>query len=224
MGEAMTELAFNELNHDYFELWTPSIFLRYLKNAGLDDFCDLDLCHDLLASANNILDIGAGYGRALHYIQDHFPDKTVTAVERSSMMCRYLRETFDNANMTIMEQDVFAYKCNMQFDCILLLWASICSFTDQEIVILLKQLKNNLTDSGYIVIDTPVSTTKSYVNVISLDNYYQDQLAETSYYCNVPSPRKLRLLFINCGFKLTSIIPYTSQSGIARELFIIARS
>lgn len=220
----MVELAFNELNHDYFELWTPSVFLRYLKNAGLDNFCDLALCHDLLASAHNILDVGAGYGRAIHYIQDHFENKSITAIERSGIMCRYLRETFSEGNVTVLEQDVFDYQSDKQFDCILFLWASICCFTYQEIIVLLRQLKDNLVNTGYMIIDIPVSANKKYANVINMGNYYHGEIAGKSIYCNIPTPHQLKCLTLKSGFAEHSSHFYTSSSGITRELFIIAKS
>lgn len=220
----MVELAFNELNHDYYELWTPSVFLQYLKNAGLDNFCDLALCHDLLASAHNILDVGAGYGRAIHYIQDHFENKSITAIERSGIMCRYLRETFSEDNVTVLEQDIFDYQSDQQFDCILFLWASICCFTDQEIVVLLRQLKDNLVNTGYMIIDIPVSANKQFANIKSKDNYFYAFLYNAQAYCNIPSLNRLKQLVTQANLQTIYTKPYTSKSKRTRCLLIISKS
>ena len=126
--------------------------------------------------------------------------------------------------MTIVEQDIFDYKPSAQFDCMLFLWASICSFTDQEIVALLNQLKNKLINSGYIIIDIPIANSNQFANVTAEKGFFTANLNGVQTYCNIPSLSKLKQLASKAQLRTESVMPYIAKSKRTRHLVIISKA
>ena len=79
-------------NAHFYENISIETMLEYAKKGGFDDCCDVQAIHYYLIGANLILDLGAGYGRAIKYLNKHFPNAKLTALERSSSFCAHMQE------------------------------------------------------------------------------------------------------------------------------------
>ncbi len=134
--------------------------------AGIENNCDLKQLKPYWINANNILEVGAGYGRVINALRENGYCGEITAIERNTHFCDYLKEQYKE-HTTILAMDIMACDdLEQRFDCILFLWGGFVEFSAYQQLIVIKKLSTLLTTNGLIIIDSlpedvaPLATTK----------------------------------------------------------------
>lgn len=139
-------------NEKFYEELKVKEFQDFAAFAGLDTCCDLELITPHLKKDAAILEVGAGYGRALEYLlQNGYTN--LYAIERDKKLCKVLQEKFGD-RVTIFNTDLHAFKTEQKFDAILWLWAGVMDFSKGEQLGILKMLMLSLNAKGKLFIDT----------------------------------------------------------------------
>lgn len=126
----------DELQPDYF-------FRNYDEMPKLEQIA-------LRISEGKILDIGAGAGAHSLFLQEKGFD--ITALEMSSLCCAVMQK---RGVEKVINEDIFSYTNSNKFDTILLLMNGIgIAGTPKGLEQLLKKIKNVLTPSGQILLDS----------------------------------------------------------------------
>lgn len=98
------------------------------KGAENLEQAQIDMLDDLIEKAqiqdgDEVLDIGCGFGSALHYILAKFPHCKVTGINLSSEHCQYIREKmqdsesyFCSERFTLIEEDFNTVNLEQKFD------------------------------------------------------------------------------------------------------------
>lgn len=105
--------------------YTMGLWEKGAKNL---EQAQIDMLNDLITKADikdgdHILDIGCGFGSALHYILSKFPNSQVTGLNLSKQHCQYIRSKiednqsyFSGDRFTLIEDDFNTIKFEQKFD------------------------------------------------------------------------------------------------------------
>ncbi len=143
----------NRDNAQYYENISPVHHKDFIKLAGLDDHSDLKLITPQIQAAESLLEVGAGDGRVLNYLQNMGYTGQVTAVERSGQFFAALQESH-GARYNLYHCDINDFAPEASFDLILWMWAGISDFTTEEQHTTIAHLASLLTPRGQIILDT----------------------------------------------------------------------
>ncbi len=221
----------NEFNHDRFYCHPENeeILKNYAEIAGLASACDIQLIYDELKTAHRILDVGAGYGRAIEALFDLGYKGEIHALEKSENYCKRLAELFGN-KITIYHDDVFAYSTDKPFDVLLSLWCGIGDFTPGEQLGYLRHLYDLLDDEGTLYLDTSTwciqSVNTEYVNTNT--EYLSEQfylISEREYLAQgyIPTINEVKACAKCAGFRSIKVIRYKTDTYRERFLYTLIK-
>lgn len=193
----MSENNVNKTNLEVYDSLLVEELQNLAKIGGLEDGCDIKLIKSFLLKASSILEVGAGYGRALTHILNLGFTGKITAVEHSKIFCDELRRRFSE-RVNIINDDLLNINFTERYDCVLWLWNGISDFPKTEQAVMLQKLLNLLLPGGVLIFDTfplvaiPINGTKIseqefkinfnlkvltvYCPTIDEVNHYGDQL------------------------------------------------
>lgn len=211
----------NKDNIDYYEHVPVERFRQYAVLGGFETGCDIDIIYDdYLASANSIMDVGAGYGRALQAILDRNYEGKLIAIERSNNFCRYLKKHF-SSDTDIFHTDISDFQPITPVDIVLSLWSNISEWPKQEQVGILKKLSTFCIPGGFLILDT-ISHLIIPLNIKQCSG--QSYSSESEYgntYGYTPSPEEISLYSLKIGARCIRQIPYKTDTGRDRVIHII---
>ncbi len=138
---------------EFYENIPIQMLRDYAIQGGIEDSSDIDLVWDYLKHSKSILDIGAGYGRALKCLLNRGYQGKITALEASSIFYKELTR-YHSDKVSIIKGNLLNFNSSNKFDVILWLWSGISDFTKQEQHRALKKLSCLLNQGGKLIIDT----------------------------------------------------------------------
>ena len=152
-------------------------FLTFAKASGVDNNTDIVLLKEYIASAKNIMELGAGYGRVLQYLIQH-SSAHISGIERDRKLCKHLINNFED-NVEVIQADLKKHEFTREkYDLMLWLWAGFCEFSESEQLDALAQVTLGLSPGGRIVIDTldyatmPIKATHKDGGYVEADTPY----------------------------------------------------
>jgi SAM-dependent methyltransferase len=145
----------NQDNADFYSQIPLSILQDYAKLAGLDHHDDLQLILPQLLRAQRILEVGAGFGRVIHYLRTHSPQAEIFAVERNKRFITLLQQQYEH-DIHLIHSDILQmeFTLDVQVELILWLWGGLAEFAQAEQLTILKKLRAYLAEKGMMIIDT----------------------------------------------------------------------
>lgn len=196
-----------------------------LKNfasiAKFDENIDLKLITRYLESAKNIIDVGSGYGRVLKYLSTFYPEKSLSALERSNVYFNHLTKYYSDT-ITLYHNDLLTAKFMVKFDLVLMLWSVLAEFNEQEQEIVINKYLDCLTKPGYLIIDMIVSTPK---NMEVIRDTFIIGLNDQELQMNINQQPIINKIIAKSGQQMRVIekIRYKIATGSSRILFVLAR-
>ncbi len=142
------------VNNTYFNGYYKEIWRSYIPAELTVKETDFMMRHFNLQPGSKVLDIMCGYGR--HAIALAEKGIIVTAVDNLGDYVDELAETACNKNLPIqaIEADVIHYEADKMFDLAICMGNSICSFSLEDTLKLLKMVSANLNSGGHLLINT----------------------------------------------------------------------
>lgn len=206
--------TFYEHNTDILQEWADA--------GGLASWPDLIAIHAYIDNAERILEIGAGYGRVQHYLLEHFPNKSLSALEKSSELFNTLKQQFAQ-RISLIHADITTYTSKQCYDLILWMWSGITDFSQAEQPQLLKHIQPLLSDNGRLIIETfPHDLTPVNGSTVDTQSYLLTA-NEFTLHGYIPSPEEMRHFAEQAGLTLEKQLTYTTDSGRERKLYVLAR-
>jgi phospholipid N-methyltransferase len=210
----------NSDNIAFYENMPLQHCIDVVKDGGLDNNCDVTAAKQYIDAAHSILEIGAGYGRALQSIIDMgYKKKALFAIERDRKLYQHLIKRFPTS-AEIIHSDIKDFNTNYKFDLILWLWTGICEFSKNEQPQILSKLINFLTPRGHIIIDLIPVKCKA-LNTTNFDQ--SNRIIKTPFgvdYIYIPSEKELKQHAKTLGMKNTEVITYKTRTNKIRKLYI----
>lgn len=227
MKEASPEIIDKWTNADnayFYENIPVEIMHKYAEKGGFDDCCDVEAIHDYLIGADHILDLGAGYGRAIKYLSKHFPKAKLTALERSSSFCAHMQEQYHGL-VDINQADLNKFIPKEKFNAILWLWANISDFAKEEHIAVLTKIISWLQPKGKLFLDILLDEFKpSHAEVEYQDskNYVMvtDKLALRGY---VPTVCEIREYAQILQLKIIKEVAFSTKTNRRRLILILEK-
>jgi trans-aconitate methyltransferase len=214
----------NSDNSRFYEEVSIEALSDCAKQGGFDDCCDVRAIHEHLAKVDSILDVGAGYGRAIDYLIRNFPNIKLTAIERSSSFCAYMREKYKSL-VKIYQKDINDFVPKEQFGAILWLWSNISDFSKDEHIPVLTKIVSWLKPQGKLFLDILLDEFKP--NTVGIEypdeqNYVasMEKLTLHGYVTKAPEIRKY---VQKLKLKIVQEVPFVTKTNRKRLIFVLEK-
>lgn len=212
----------NEDNANYYEKVPVEIFRHYAVIGGFENGCDIDLIYAYIKDTQSLLDVGAGYGRALNHLITNGYSGHLFAIERSLNFYNHLVSTFKDS-ATIIHGDIQDFNFNRKFDVVLWLWSNISEWPKAQQPSILKILSDWCNQDGFLILDT-ISHNAVPANVTSYSS--QIYIAETDYGCvygYTPKKEEVKEYADLLGLKVIAQFDYITSTERNRVLHVLKK-
>jgi len=214
----------NKDNHAFYAAVKTEGLRALAEKSGLATGCDMQALIPYWSKAQSILEIGAGYGRAVDYLLKHQFQGKITAIERCNEQFRYLEERFNqHKNVHLLQEDIRNWNgAREHFDLIFLLWTSIGDFSLKEQAIIIKKLKGLLQEKGVLIIDTlpenstPLGSKKCGQRIYSLE------INNSTAYIHLSTLSEIKNHAQQAGFSSLTHKNYKTTNNRKRTFYILS--
>ncbi len=141
-------------NLSFYQNIDLDVFRHYAKIIGLDSGADIEIIYPYIADSQVIVELGSGYGRAIHWIHQKGFRGKIIAIERVPEFVKYLSEHFPNS-IDILQQDIREFELPQKVNAILWLWSGILEQSPEEQEFSVKKCYDFLEKDGKLIIETP---------------------------------------------------------------------
>jgi len=207
----------NSHNAILYSNMSTSYFKQKAIEGGLDDGRDVKAIAKYIKNARSILEVGAGYGRALDYIIKSGFKGTLVALEREPKLSIILKRKFKQVH--IICRDIRTVTLQKKFDLIVWLWTGLWEFAAHEQLTVLAKLVSHLNNSGFLILDLIPSTCKT-IKAIRLDK--NNRFIPTPYgndYTYIPSHTEIKQYAKQLNLQMKTLT-YTTKTSKKRILYI----
>lgn len=208
----------NTNNANTYKQMPLTSFRRGAMQGGLDTGCDIKAIAKYVNNAHSLLEVGAGYGRALNCIIKNNYKEKLFAIEREPKLCAFLKKHFPQVH--IINTDIRIFTTKYKFDLILWLWAGLSEFSQTEQLPTLKNLVAHLAPKGHLIIDS-ISIDCKTIKAIAYDKH--NRIIKTPYgndFIYLPSDREIKLYARKLNLLKKEIIIYTTKTKKKRNLYV----
>lgn len=210
----------NSCNASFYSKMPISYFKKKAIEGGLDNGCDVKAVIKYIKNARSILEVGAGYGRALDYIIKSGFKGELVALEREPKLCKILKKKFKQVQVIC--DDIRSVKFEKKFDLIIWLWTGLWEFSKYEQVPALANLVSYLNVDGFLIFDLIPITCRT-INAISLDK--NNKIISAPHgddYTYTPSHTEIKQYAQRLGRGMRTIT-YKTKTGKTKILYIFYR-
>ena len=137
----------------YTEIGVPGI-AQVAHKAGLVEGCDVKCLRPYWMHAQDLLDVGSGFGRVVQALLSQGFQGNITAVERNAEFFAYMLQQFGGCVQNIQADTHELSALDVRFDTILFLWSGLADFAQSEQSNIVKILATLLKPGGFLAIDT----------------------------------------------------------------------
>lgn len=209
-------------NRDNQEFYNQVDLGRYASVKGLAGGTDVMLAQRFIPSEKSaVLEVGAGDGRVIEVLLEN-GYTNVAALERSSQIhslpakfASYLQ----SGSLRLCRSDLASFKTRLRFDTILWLFAGLTDFHPSEQKRIFQILSNTLKPNGKIVVDLPISAKTD----LSKDRHFFMDFKNTRRMRYLPAMKQLVTYGTGANLRLTEAVPYVTETGMNRSLFVYTR-
>ncbi len=217
----------NEWNNQDLKTYYENVPIQELKEwtkiGGFYKCCDIDVIRSYINKAESILDVGAGYGRAIENILSNGYKNKITAIERCEKFCNYMHKFYDKiSQVSIIKADVMEYKFNNKYDLILLLWSNISEYPHDKQLHVLQKLKSALSSGGIMVVETLDHETMPKNSTTFNKQTYMVESDYGTAYGYIPSAKQVYKYAITLDFKNIKQISYVTTTQRKRLMSIFS--
>jgi phospholipid N-methyltransferase len=211
----------NSDNFKFYQNMPLEDFYQGAIEGGLDNCCDIEAIIKYINQASSILEVGAGYGRVLDYlINTKKTNAKLYAIERVPKLYDLLKEKFQGKIKVFCDDILRLDILTEKMDLIIIMWASICEFSQKEQLPLLTKLISYLNKNGRLILDTIPISCKT-ISASKIDN--NNRIIEKNYgndYVYIPSDEALSLYAKKLQINLAEKIIYETRTQKKRCLYV----
>lgn len=212
----------NDENLVFYQKIEIERFSEFAKIIGLETGIDIREIYDFVKHDNTIVEIGAGYGRAVKALIDNGFQNKIYAVERVEHLVNYMRHFFaENENVKFIQSDVKYLQLPEKADTILWVWSGILELSLQEQELALIQLKKHLNPNGKIIIETPYQEVK-FIGEQSKDNYIRFETDWGKIEAYLSTYQDIDTMSKKVGFRKIEQKLYKTAKNLTRVFYILS--
>jgi len=211
----------NKKNFNFYNQIGIDTFQSLAKTGGFNTFVDLEIAYRYIQPSENIVEIGAGYGRCLDFLFEKKHQGKIVAVEQSAELCKHLREKYFNG-VEVIEGDIYNISFDHQIDTALWMWSGIIDFSVEEQAAVVKHLFDVLSAKGKLFIDIPRIGIKTIA-----DHLDQQRIKLTTDFgeieCYIPLSSEMKEYADQAGFSRVDEINYETATDKKRTMYILMK-
>jgi hypothetical protein len=210
-------------NLEYYENVPPQELQRLSIDSGLEQHPDLEMIYPFIKDAQNILEIGGGYGRAIDFFTKNNFKGHIDILEPTDNFFKVLKSKYPT-RFNIYKEFIQTFIPTKKYDVALWLWSNIIEFDPPALEKILKKLKDATYKHGLLVIET----IHEHLDPLGLEEKTNDSaLLDLKYgFLKIFNYSKCDLInFAEAsGFKTIEVTDYQLSSGRSRTLFLFAQT
>lgn len=211
----------NERNFNFYNQIGIDTFQSLAQDGGFSTYVDLEIAYRYIQPNENIVEIGAGYGRCVEFLLGKQHQGKIIAVEQSAKLCNYLREKY-TTSVKIVEGDIYTISFDQQIDTALWMWSGIIDFSLEEQAANVKHIFELLSAKGKLFIDIPrigIQTIASHID--------QQRIKLTTDFgeieCYIPLSTEVKEYAEAAGFSRVDEINYETATDKKRTMYILKK-
>jgi SAM-dependent methyltransferase len=211
----------NEKNFKFYNQIGLNTFQSLAQTGGFNTFVDLEIAYRYIQTNENIIEIGAGYGRCLDFLLEKKHEGKICAIEQSAVLCEHLRAKYSRT-IEIIEGDIYAYNSAHSIDTALWMWSGIIDFSVEEQAAVIKHIYDILSAKGKVFIDIPRIGIKTIA-----DHLDQQRIKLTTDFgeieCYIPLSSEMKEYADRAGFTRMDEINYETATDKKRTMYILMK-
>ncbi len=211
----------NEKNFNFYNQIGLDTFQSLAQSGGFNTFVDLEIAYRYIQPAENIVEIGAGYGRCIDFLLHKKHKGEIIAVEQSAVLCKHLKEKYASS-VQIIEGDIYKVSFKDQVDTALWMWSGMIDFSQEEQAAVIKHLFDILSPKGKLFIDIP----RIGIQTIA-DHIDQQRIKLTTDFgeieCYIPLSSEMKEYADRAGFARLDEINYETATDKKRTMYILMK-
>jgi SAM-dependent methyltransferase len=206
-------------NFDFYSAMQLEHFEEFAQLTGFDTGVDIEILFPYLKNAETLVELGAGYGRAIHFLlQKNFKGRVI-AVERIDRLIPHLEQRFQD-KITLVQQDITELDLPDQADFFMWLWSGIMELNPVEQLDSIKQVYKNLKQGGTFAIESPYKTVK-IVGKLEEDRKVTLETDWGALEAYLPTESEIEEYSKKAGFTSFQAIRYKSTVGLERVFYLM---
>ncbi len=237
MGEVIYKSADNmhkifygyHQNIAFYEHLALPKYEEFAKASGLADREDVLALLPYLNKVKSILEVGAGFGRAVDALLCFCPEAQITALEICPHMCHFMQRRYmEDFNVRVLQADFLCSTLPHQaVELVTLFWSTLSSFSLKEQQQCFHKISNVLAEGGRVVIDLFESSSSKTHQGLKLKSretkIFTTEVLGRKVFGWLPGDAELLEMARQAGFKLLDQIPYHAHE-VKRRFLIFDRA
>ncbi len=208
-------------NFDFYSAMQLEHFKEFANLTGFDTGIDIDILFPYLKNAETLVELGAGYGRAIHFLLQRGFEGEIIAVERIDRLIPHLQQRFQN-QINLLQQDITELKLPEKADFVMWLWSGILELNSSEQLKSIKQVYKNLKEGGTFAIESPDKTVK-VVGKLAEDRKVTLETDWGALEAYLPTESEIEEYSQQAGFTHFQVIRYKSTVGLERIFYLLKK-
>ncbi len=219
VGAKPSKKIVNDNNLCFYENIDVEKFKDFARQIGLENGPDIDAIYPHIALAKHVVEIGAGYGRALDKVLEKGYQGSLSAIERVPHLISHMKQKF-GSKVLLFEQDAKEIALPYQADCMLWLWSGIMEMSKAEYTKVFKKMYGQLSKNGKLVVETPYKEIK-VLGKFCEENHIVFETEWGTIDAYWPKASELKKAAFNCGFQKVEEVVYQTARGIDRIMYVL---
>jgi len=209
--------SYNHLNLRDYE--------SFAEASGLLEREDVFVLLPYLLKAESILEVGAGFGRAIDALISVVPTAEIMALEACPHMCQFMQKRYiNNFNVRVFQSDFLQQKISRKFDFIGMFWTTLMSFSPQEQQACFHQASKLLLPKGKFAVDLFESSTRAPHRRLSKElKMVSTELLGHRFFFWAPTNQELFEMALKSGLKPYDQLRY-QVNGVSRRFVIFEKA
>jgi hypothetical protein len=214
----------NRDNIQFYETICIDEFKDLVKRGGFENNQDIQLIMPYLKNVNSIIEIGAGYGRVIGALRNLGFKGSITAIERSLKLSKYIAESYGD-DINLINNDIENLEPSYSFDAALFMWCNISEWPKEQQRSRILNISKWLNSGGLLIIEsinaeqTPMNSS-SYLNqtfVCKNNSGYET-------YGYIPTENELDNFFSDDQLTLIDKIHYETSTKRRRIIYVLRKN
>lgn len=196
-------------------------FKHFAHLTGFDTGIDIEILYPHIKDFKNLAELGAGYGRAIHFLKQKGFEGTITAVDRVERFLTSLKEKYGDGIQTH-HQDIRDLHFKTPVDGIMWLWSGISELNPKEQEQSVIDIYNNLTEGGLFILESPYKQIK----IVGEHKSPQHITLTTEWGrldAYLPSEEEVKTYAKKAGFSSFETLHYQSQTDLDRVFYLLRK-
>lgn len=216
----MTTIVTDE-NFSFYKRMDLKDFKHFAHLTGFDTGIDIEILFPYLKDIKELVELGAGYGRAIHFLLEKGYEGKLMAVDRVEKFLELLKEKYGERINTL-HQDIRNLKLAHPVDGIMWLWSGISELSAKEQQKAVINIHKNLKKGGVFILESPYKQIK----IVGTHQSPQHITLTTDWGrldAYLPNEEEIQQYAEAAGFDAFETIHYKSETGLDRIFYILRK-